>query len=44
VFGRNVWQRPRSESLAFVAAVRKILARYPTKVRANTRRRTSGDA
>jgi len=44
VFGRNVSQRPRSESLGFVAAVRKILARHTAKVRPTTRRRTGGDA
>lgn len=44
VFGRNVWQRPRTESLAFVAAVRNILARHPARLRASTRRRTGGEA
>jgi fructose-bisphosphate aldolase, class I len=30
IFGRNVWQRPRDESLRFVAALREILAKYPS--------------
>jgi fructose-bisphosphate aldolase, class I len=29
IFGRNVWQRQHSESLAFVARLRDILAKYP---------------
>jgi class I fructose-bisphosphate aldolase len=30
IFGRNVWQRPRDESLRFVAALKEILAKYPS--------------
>jgi fructose-bisphosphate aldolase, class I len=30
IFGRNVWQRSHSDSLAFVAALRDLLAKYPT--------------
>ncbi|BCB89415.1 class I fructose-bisphosphate aldolase [Phytohabitans suffuscus] len=29
IFGRNVWQRERVESLRFVAHLREILAKYP---------------
>ena len=29
IFGRNVWQRRREESLRFAAALREILAKYP---------------
>jgi class I fructose-bisphosphate aldolase len=29
IFGRNVWQRERSESLHFVSRLREILAAYP---------------
>jgi class I fructose-bisphosphate aldolase len=29
IFGRNVWQRGHDESLAFVARLREILAKYP---------------
>ncbi|MFI7117417.1 class I fructose-bisphosphate aldolase [Amycolatopsis sp. NPDC049868] len=30
IFGRNVWQREHDESLRFVAALRDILAKYPS--------------
>jgi fructose-bisphosphate aldolase, class I len=30
IFGRNVWQRSRDESLRFVAALQDILAKYPS--------------
>jgi class I fructose-bisphosphate aldolase len=30
IFGRNVWQRERAESLRFVSALRDILAKYPS--------------
>jgi fructose-bisphosphate aldolase, class I len=30
IFGRNIWQRPRDESLRFAAALREILAKYPS--------------
>jgi class I fructose-bisphosphate aldolase len=30
IFGRNVWQRPREESLRFVDSLRKILDEYPS--------------
>ena len=30
IFGRNVWQRAHDESLAFVARLREILAKYPS--------------
>jgi fructose-bisphosphate aldolase, class I len=30
IFGRNIWQRPRDESLRFVDALRKVLAEYPS--------------
>ncbi len=30
IFGRNVWQRRRDESLRFAAALRDILAKYPS--------------
>jgi fructose-bisphosphate aldolase, class I len=30
IFGRNVWQRPRDESLRFAAALKEILAKYPS--------------
>ena len=30
IFGRNVWQRPRDESLRVVAALKEILAKYPS--------------
>jgi fructose-bisphosphate aldolase, class I len=29
IFGRNVWQRQHRESLAFVARLGDILAKYP---------------
>jgi fructose-bisphosphate aldolase, class I len=29
IFGRNVWQRKHSESLAFIARLKDILAKYP---------------
>ena len=29
IFGRNVFQRGRGESLRFVAQLREILAKYP---------------
>ncbi len=29
IFGRNVWQRSRDESLRFVSALKDILAKYP---------------
>jgi DhnA family fructose-bisphosphate aldolase class Ia len=29
IFGRNVWQREHSESLAFIAQLQEILAKYP---------------
>ena len=29
IFGRNVWQREHSESLAFIARLQEILAKYP---------------
>jgi class I fructose-bisphosphate aldolase len=29
IWGRNVWQREQSESLAFVSRLREILAKYP---------------
>ena len=32
IFGRNVWQREHRESLAFVARLRDILAKYPREV------------
>jgi fructose-bisphosphate aldolase, class I len=30
IFGRNIWQRGYDESLQFVAALREILAKYPS--------------
>ena len=30
IFGRNVWQREHDESLRFAAALRDILAKYPS--------------
>jgi class I fructose-bisphosphate aldolase len=30
IFGRNVWQRRHEESLRFIAALREILAKYPS--------------
>ena len=30
IFGRNVWQRSRDESLRFVAALQDILAKHPS--------------
>jgi fructose-bisphosphate aldolase, class I len=30
IFGRNVWQRERSESLRFVAQLKEILAKHPS--------------
>ena len=30
IFGRNIWQRPRDESLRFVAALKEILAKSPS--------------
>lgn len=30
IFGRNVWQRGHAESLRFAAALREILAKYPS--------------
>jgi len=30
IFGRNVWQRERDESLRFVARLREVLAKYPS--------------
>src|SRR5215472_7228561 len=30
IFGRNIWQRSRDESLRFVAALKEILAKYPS--------------
>ena len=30
IFGRNVWQRGSDESLRFVAALKEILAKYPS--------------
>jgi class I fructose-bisphosphate aldolase len=30
IFGRNVWQRARDESLRFVAELKQILAKYPS--------------
>jgi class I fructose-bisphosphate aldolase len=30
IFGRNVWQRNRDESLRFVERLREILAKYPS--------------
>jgi fructose-bisphosphate aldolase, class I len=30
IFGRNVWQRDRAESLRFAARLREILAKYPS--------------
>jgi fructose-bisphosphate aldolase, class I len=30
IFGRNVWQRERSESLHFITQLRDILAKYPS--------------
>lgn len=41
IFGRNVWQRPRSESLAFIGAVRDVLSRHPAKLRSSNGRRAS---
>jgi fructose-bisphosphate aldolase, class I len=32
IFGRNVWQRPRDESLRFVDALRKVLDEFPSGV------------
>ena len=29
IFGRNVWQRPRAESLQFVDALQAVLAKFP---------------
>ncbi len=31
IFGRNVWQREHSESMRFVAELREILAKYPSR-------------
>jgi fructose-bisphosphate aldolase, class I len=31
IFGRNVWQRGHDESLRFVAQLREILAKYPSR-------------
>jgi fructose-bisphosphate aldolase, class I len=31
IFGRNVWQRERSESLRFITQLREILAKYPSR-------------
>ena len=31
IFGRNVWQREHSESLRFVAELREILAKHPSR-------------
>ncbi|MFD8496062.1 class I fructose-bisphosphate aldolase [Amycolatopsis sp. NPDC059657] len=31
IFGRNVWQREHDESLRFVASLREILAKYPSR-------------
>jgi class I fructose-bisphosphate aldolase len=33
IFGRNVWQRERDESLRFVATLRKILEEHPSSAR-----------
>lgn len=33
IFGRNTWQRDHDESLRFVAALRKVLDRYPSSPR-----------
>jgi class I fructose-bisphosphate aldolase len=30
IFGRNVWQRSRDESVRFVERLREILARHPS--------------
>ena len=30
IFGRNVWQRGRDESLRFVERLREILAKHPS--------------
>jgi fructose-bisphosphate aldolase, class I len=30
IFGRNVWQRARDDSLRFVAQLREILSKYPS--------------
>jgi len=30
IFGRNVWQRDRDESLRFVDRLREILAKHPS--------------
>jgi class I fructose-bisphosphate aldolase len=32
IFGRNVWQRPRDESLRFVDGLRKVLDEFPSEV------------
>ena len=29
IWGRNVWQREHRESLAFIARLQEILAKYP---------------
>jgi class I fructose-bisphosphate aldolase len=31
IFGRNVWQRPHEESLRFVASLRSVLERHPSR-------------
>ena len=31
IFGRNVWQRDHDASLRFVAELRDVLAKYPSK-------------
>jgi fructose-bisphosphate aldolase, class I len=31
IFGRNVWQRPHDESLHFVAQLKELLAKYPSR-------------
>ncbi len=31
IFGRNVWQREHSESMRFIAELREILAKYPSR-------------
>jgi len=36
IFGRNVWQRERAESLRFIAALHDILAKYPSGPAAST--------
>ncbi len=39
IFGRNVWQREHDQSLAFIARLQEILAKYP---RGGTQPRASG--